>query len=74
MSEEQLQQYRNRLREAVGVIDRLKGKLAAEQARSEPLAIVGLACRFPGGGDGPDAFWRALERGVDGVRETPGDR
>ena len=34
----------------------------------EGIAIVGLACRFPGGG-GVEGFWRLLESGGDGVRE-----
>jgi acyl transferase domain-containing protein/acyl carrier protein len=53
----------------------LQDKLAAmEQAQAEPVAIVGMACRFPGGGDTPDAFWRFLRAGGDGVIEVPRDR
>ena len=74
MSERALQQYRARLREALGVIERLQGKLAATQRAREPIAIVGLGCRFPGGCDDPDALWRRLEAGVDAVREIPADR
>ncbi|WAS96619.1 type I polyketide synthase [Nannocystis punicea] len=78
MSEDQLRQYRARLKEATAVIERLRGKLTAEQARNEareePLAIVGAACRFPGGGDGLDAFWERLADGVDAVREIPAER
>jgi amino acid adenylation domain-containing protein len=44
------------------------------QARTEPIAIVGAGCRFPGGADSPEAFWRILRDGVDTVREVPGDR
>jgi len=40
---------------------------------SEPIAIVGLGCRFPGA-DGPDAYWSLLEHGVDAIREVPADR
>lgn len=46
----------------------------AELIRAEPIAIVGLACRFPGGADDPEAFWSLLERGADAIREVPRDR
>ena len=39
-----------------------------------PFAIVGVACRFPGGADSPAAFWRLLCDGVDALREIPADR
>jgi phthiocerol/phenolphthiocerol synthesis type-I polyketide synthase C len=39
----------------------------------EPIAIVGIGCRFPGA-DGPAAFWRLLSDGVDAITETPPDR
>ena len=39
----------------------------------EPIAIIGLGCRFPGA-DGPRAFWRLLRDGVDAIREVPHDR
>ncbi len=45
-----------------------------ETRRTEPIAIVGLGVRFPGGCDDPDAFWRFLERGGDGTVEVPRDR
>jgi phthiocerol/phenolphthiocerol synthesis type-I polyketide synthase C len=40
----------------------------------EPLAIVGMACRFPGGADSPEAFWELLRRGVDAVGDVPAER
>lgn len=40
----------------------------------EPLAIIGMSCRFPGGVDSPESFWRLLESGVDAVCPVPGDR
>jgi acyl transferase domain-containing protein len=40
----------------------------------EPIAMVGMGTRFPGGGDSPAAFWEALCRGVDAISETPADR
>jgi acyl transferase domain-containing protein/NADP-dependent 3-hydroxy acid dehydrogenase YdfG/acyl carrier protein len=41
---------------------------------AEPIAVVGMACRFPGGGDSPGAFWKMLHDGVDAIREVPRDR
>ena len=41
----------------------------AESRNREPLAIVGLACRFPGRSDTPAAFWSLLENGGDAVGE-----
>ena len=47
----------------------------AEQVlRGDPIAIVGMACRVPGGGNTPAEFWRLLRNGVDCVREVPADR
>ncbi|MBU0485484.1 MAG: polyketide synthase dehydratase domain-containing protein [Proteobacteria bacterium] len=45
-----------------------------ESGKSEPVAIIGLGCRFPGGADSPEAFWFLLNRGVDGIVEVPKDR
>ncbi|WP_232004753.1 type I polyketide synthase [Mycobacterium sp. ACS1612] len=39
----------------------------------EPIAIIGIGCRFPGA-DGPSAYWRMLCDGVDAVRRPPGSR
>jgi acyl transferase domain-containing protein/acyl carrier protein len=39
----------------------------------EPIAIVAVACRFPGAPD-PEAFWEVLSGGVDAIREVPEDR
>ena len=39
----------------------------------EPIAIVAVACRFPGAPD-PEAFWEVLSGGVDAIREIPEDR
>jgi len=47
---------------------------ATEEARREPVAIVGMACRFPGGNNDPESFWQFLRSGGDAVREVPKDR
>ena len=40
----------------------------------EPIAIVGIGCRFPGGSDNPSIFWEVLSGGVDAISEVPEDR
>ncbi|MEQ9332959.1 SDR family NAD(P)-dependent oxidoreductase, partial [Thalassobaculum sp.] len=47
---------------------------ARPQAEGDAVAIVGMACRFPGGADDPEAFWRLLREGFDAVGEFPPDR
>ena len=63
------------LRRALGAIRDLRARLAqAEQALREPVAIVGIGCRFPGGASGPAQFWELLHAGRDVIREVPADR
>ncbi|MEP7311426.1 MAG: type I polyketide synthase [Pseudomonadota bacterium] len=45
-----------------------------EGAQREPIAIVGIGCRFPGGADTPEKYWQLLRDGVDAIREVPPDR
>ncbi len=46
----------------------------ARVASDEPIAIVGIGCRFPGGADGPEAYWNNLAAGRSAIREVPPDR
>ena len=39
-----------------------------------PIAVIGMACRLPGGIDSPEQLWEALLRGDDLVTEIPADR
>ena len=39
-----------------------------------PLAIIGIGCRFPGGGNNPTAFWEFLCEGGDAITDIPLDR
>src|SRR5438270_494813 len=45
-----------------------------EAAAGEPIAIVGMACRFPGGVATPDELWQLLESGADVREPLPADR
>lgn len=47
---------------------------ALEKSRTVPLAVVGIGCRFPGGVDGPDSFWKLLSEGVDAIQQVPPSR
>lgn len=40
----------------------------------EPLAIVGIGCRFPGGVESPESFWKMLVEGRSGIVEVPANR
>jgi acyl transferase domain-containing protein/threonine dehydrogenase-like Zn-dependent dehydrogenase/short-subunit dehydrogenase/acyl carrier protein len=65
---------RNVLGQALQAIESLQNRLdAIERARTEPIAIVGLACRFPGA-PSANAYWTLLRDGRDAVTEVPGDR
>jgi acyl transferase domain-containing protein/acyl carrier protein len=51
-------------------IKKLRREIEVERsARTEPIAIVGMACRFPGGADSPAKFWSSLEKGFDAVTD-----
>ena len=43
-------------------------------ALAEPVAVVGIGCRFPGNVTGPESLWRLLLDGEDAVGEVPADR
>ena len=45
----------------------LQAKLEAAQGNQhEPIAIIGMACRFPGA-DSPEEFWQLLHNGIEGL-------
>src|ERR1700733_7458780 len=56
-----MRQARRRLREV-------------EERDREPVAIVGMGCRFPGGAGSPEELWQLVAGGEDGVSGFPADR
>ncbi|UMP03509.1 NmvAII [Amycolatopsis sp. EV170708-02-1] len=63
------------LRRVTAELQSVKERLrAAEAADHEPIAIIGMSCRFPGGVRSPEDLWRLLADGVDAVAEFPEDR
>jgi hypothetical protein len=56
-------------------IDDLTTRLAiAEKASTEPIAVVGIGCRLPGGVNNAEEFWTLLQEGASGVIRVPADR
>lgn len=60
---------------ALLAIERLRARVAElERARTEPIAVVGMACRFPGGVETPEQLWQLLRAGKHGIVEVPPER
>jgi acyl transferase domain-containing protein/aryl carrier-like protein len=67
--------YAMLFKRSLAAIDELESRLATTQRQQhEPIAIVGMACRFPGSANTPLAFWKLLQDGVDAVTEVPPER
>ncbi|WP_250212631.1 type I polyketide synthase [Acrocarpospora catenulata] len=48
--------------------------VASTLLADEPIAIIGMACRYPGGIDSPESLWRLVDAGADAVSAMPPDR
>ncbi|MEL6710182.1 MAG: type I polyketide synthase [Pseudomonadota bacterium] len=70
MTDNKLKTYERLITESYQQIKALKAELAAQR---EPVAIIGLGCRFPGA-DNPEAFWQLLQSGQDAITQIPADR
>ncbi|MFE7559172.1 type I polyketide synthase [Kitasatospora sp. NPDC057500] len=63
------------MKRAYLTMERMQHRIDAyERARTEPVAVIGVGCRFPGGVGDPDAYWELLASGTDAIGEIPADR
>ncbi|MEV0724912.1 type I polyketide synthase [Micromonospora purpureochromogenes] len=49
-------------------------RTAVRAVPDEPIAIIGMSCRYPGGVSSPEELWRLVAEGVDAIGEFPADR
>lgn len=62
------------LKQSLATIQSLKKKLNENQSSHEKIAVIGMACRFPGGCDSPEEYWKFLKDGRDAAVSIPKDR
>ncbi|MER5217481.1 SDR family NAD(P)-dependent oxidoreductase [Streptomyces sp. NPDC002838] len=72
---EDVGKLRSYLRRAVSDAQALRERVRElEESAHEPVAIVGVACRFPGGATSPEGLWTVVSDGVDALGDFPRDR
>ncbi|GFE67450.1 type I polyketide synthase [Chroococcus sp. FPU101] len=70
----QIPDYRSLMQNALLELREMRAKLKdLEAAKTEPIAIIGMGCRFPNA-ENPDAFWQLLKEGKNAITEVPPNR
>ncbi|MGQ0505343.1 MAG: alpha/beta fold hydrolase [Myxococcaceae bacterium] len=62
------------LKDVFGLTEEPELKVVRRRMSDEPIAIVGMACRFPGAVKTPEDLWRLLENETDAITEVPPER
>ena len=66
---------RDNLVRALKTLNAMELKLQRlQETQTEPIAIIGMGCRFPGGANDPDSFWELLDRAENTASYVPADR
>ncbi|WP_307840349.1 type I polyketide synthase [Streptomyces sp. G44] len=72
---EDVDKLRTYLRRAVSDAQELRARVRElEESAHEPIAVVGVGCRFPGGVTSPEGLWGVVSGGVDAIGDFPRDR
>ncbi|MBB5907964.1 type I polyketide synthase [Actinoalloteichus hymeniacidonis] len=72
MAEDKLRSY---LKRVTTELQQTRTRLQDVRDRAqEPIAIIGMSCRFPGGVSSPDDFWELMANGTDAITGFPADR
>ena len=67
------------LRQALRAVEQMQQRVEASESSAkrlahQPIAVVGIGCRFPGGANDTASFWQLLREGREAIREVPQDR